>query len=344
MIEQTISPEKFLQLSVRLPVVDVRSPGEFLQGHIPGAFNIPLFDNEERATVGTTYVQVGKEPAISIGQGIAEIKKGFYLAQIGKIAPEKTLLLHCWRGGLRSAKIAEFFAGSGYQVWVLEGGYKSYRRFIRRQFSQERPVFILGGYTGSGKTAILNEIQSIGNQTIDLECLANHKGSVFGHLGQHQQPTTEQFENNLYAKWAASDLSKPLWVEHESISIGSVFLPDTFYKTMFDGILFLVDIPKIFRIERLVKEYSCFDKTTLQTLIEHLGSYMGGNRAKQAVQALQNNDYEQVATITLEYYDKLYDNSLFRRPVKKIVKVPLPAGDVPENAGIVLKFAADFKA
>jgi len=340
---QTIPSEEFLQLSVHLPVVDVRSPGEFIQGHIPGAFNIPLFDNEERAKVGTTYVKIGKDPAIHLGQSIAEIKKEFYLERIRKVAPGNQILIHCWRGGLRSEKIAEFFTEFGYQVWVLEGGYKSYRGFIRRQFSQERPVFILGGYTGSGKTAILNEMAKLENQTIDLEALANHKGSIFGHLGQGNQPTTEQFENNLYAKWAVYDLKKPLWLEHESVSIGHVFLPDTFFRTMLQGILFLVDLPKTYRISRLVEEYSCFDNLTLQALIGHLGNYMGGNRAKQALQALQNRDFEQVASITLEYYDKLYDNSLINRPVRKIVKVPLPAGDVAENARIVLKFAADFR-
>lgn len=339
MTPETLTPEQFLLLALRLPVIDVRSPGEFLQGHIPGACNIPLFDNEERARVGTTYVKIGKEPAIELGQLIAGEKTDYYLNAILEVAPEKLMLLHCWRGGMRSAKIAAFFAEAGYKVFILEGGYKAYRGYIRKQFSSGRPVFLIGGYTGSGKTGILKEIQNLGHQTIDLEKLACHKGSNFGHLGQTSQPTTEQFENELYSQWAELDQLKPLWLEHESMNIGSVTLPDTFHAAMLKGKLFFIELPKDYRIKRLVDEYACFEKPDLLAVLEHLGQYMGSYQAREVLVALQNDDFEKVADITLAYYDKLYANSLTRRPVQKIVRIPLSAGSLKEHAEIILNHA-----
>jgi tRNA 2-selenouridine synthase len=336
---ETLSPEQFLQIALRLPVIDVRSPGEFLQGHIPGAHNIPLFDNEERARVGTTYVKIGKEPAIELGKIIAGEKTDYYLNAIHVVAPEKQMLLHCWRGGMRSAKIAAFFAEAGYQVFVLEGGYKAYRGYIRKQFSSGRQLFLIGGYTGSGKTGILKEIGKLGHQIIDLEALACHKGSNFGHLGQNAQPTTEQFENNLYSLWTEHDPLKPLWLEHESMSIGTVTLPDSFHAAMLNGTLFFIELPKDYRIKRLVNEYACFEKPVLQAVLEHLGQYMGTFQAREVLLALQTDDFEKVADIALTYYDKLYANSLVRRPVQKIVSLPLAAGTVKEHAEIILNHA-----
>ena len=337
MTSEILSPEQFLQLAVRLPVIDVRSPGEYQKGHIPGAYNIPLFDNNERARVGTTYVKIGKEQAIELGKSIAGLKTDYYLDAIRDITPDKQMLLHCWRGGMRSAKIAAFYAENGYQIFLLEGGYKAYRNYIRQQFSSGRPVLLIGGYSGSGKTGILQEIGKSGQQIIDLEALANHKGSNFGHLGQKEQPTTEQFENNLFSQWAELEPLKPLWLEHESMSIGSIYLPDTFRTAMMSGILYFIELPKAYRIQRLVKEYACFEKPVLQAVLEHLGQFMGSFQAREVLLALQNDEFEKVAAISLAYYDKLYDNSLIRRPVNKIVKIPLTSGSVKEHAEIILK-------
>ena len=339
MSPEILTPEQFLHLALRLPFIDVRSPGEFQQGHIPGANNIPLFDNDERARVGTTYVKIGKEPAIELGKSIAGEKTDYYLDAIRKVVPEKQMLLHCWRGGMRSAKIAAFFAEYGYKVFVLEGGYKAYRGFIRKQFSSGMPLFLIGGYTGSGKTAILNEIGRMGHQVIDLEALANHKGSSFGHLGQDTQPTTEQFENNLYQQWAELEPLQPLWLEHESMGIGSIYLPDTFRAAMLNGVLYFIDVPKADRIQRLVQEYACFEKPELQSVLDHLSTFMGSCQSREALLALQNDDFAKVADLTLGYYDKLYENSLTRRPVRKIVKVPLVSGSVEEHAKLILQQA-----
>ncbi len=339
MAPEILSPEQFLQMAIRLPLIDVRSPGEFLQGHIPGAHNIPLFDNDERARVGTTYVKIGKDTAIELGKTIAGEKTDYYLDAIREVAPENIILLHCWRGGMRSAKIAAFFAEAGYQVFVLEGGYKAYRGYIRKQFASGRPLFLIGGCTGSGKTDILKQIGCLGHQIIDLEALACHKGSNFGHLGQLAQPTTEQFENDLYLQWSEKEPLAPLWLEHESMKIGSVTLPNTFHAAMLKGVLFFIDVPKADRIQRLVDEYACFEKTVLQAVLEHLGNFMGSYQAREVLLALKNDDFAKVADISLDYYDKLYLNSLNRRPVRKIVKIPLESGSVEEHAEIILKYA-----
>jgi len=336
---EILTPEQFLQLALRLPVIDVRSPGEFQKGHIPGAYNIPLFDNEERARVGTTYVKIGKEPAIDLGKQIAGEKTDYYLDALRDVATEKQILLHCWRGGMRSSKIAAFYADAGYKVFLLEGGYKAYRGYIRKQFTSGRTIFMIGGYTGSGKTAILHEISRLGHQVIDLEALANHKGSNFGHLGQLQQPTTEQFENNLYSQWADLEPLRPLWLEHESMCIGSIYLPDTFRAAMLNAVLFFIDVPKSDRIMRLVSEYACFEKSELQAILEHLAIYMGSYQSSEAMRALQNNDFRKVAEITLAYYDKLYENSLSRRPVRRIVQVPLPTASAGIHAKLILEAA-----
>lgn len=337
MSPEILSPEQFLLLAKRLPVLDVRSPGEYQQGHIPGATNIPLFDNDERARVGTTYVKIGKESAIELGKSIAGEKTNYYLDAASGVVPDKQALLHCWRGGMRSAKIAAFYAENGFKIFVLEGGYKAYRRYIRRQFTLNRPLYLIGGYTGSGKTGILTEIGKSGNQIIDLEGLANHKGSGFGHLGQEKtQPTTEQFENDLYKLWAQLDSAKPLWLEHESMGIGNIYLPDTFRAAMLSGVLFFVDVHKSLRIQRLVHEYGCFEKADLQAVLERLSKFMGPYQSREALNALQNNDLEKVADLTLSYYDKQYENSLNRKPVKRIIKIPLVSVSVEENAELLL--------
>jgi len=342
-IPEIVAVEEFLQLAIRLPIIDVRSPGEFAQGHIPGAHNIPLFDNDERARIGTTYVQIGKEQAIDLGQQFAGVKTDYYLNHLSEISVEKTILLHCWRGGMRSAKIALFYSENGYRVFVLEGGYKSYRQFVRSQFSSGRPIFLVGGYTGSGKTHILQKLQSSGQQIIDLEALACHKGSAFGHLGQKKQPSTEQFENDLYAQWAVSELLKPIWVEHESKNIGTIFLPDTFHNAMLNGVLFKINVPIQERIKRLVDEYACFENEILSAVIEHLAIRMGSYQASEARKALKVSDYEQVALISLKYYDKLYDNAMLKRPVKRVIQVDLRGIHEKNYHEVILKKAIEEK-
>ncbi len=193
-----IDSEKFLTLSQSQVIIDVRSPSEFEHGHITGAVNIPVFDDEERKKVGTLYKQAGKQPAIMAGFDFVGPKMSQIAKLAQKAAPQKRVFIHCWRGGMRSSGIGWLLKTAGFEVSVLEGGYKTYRRFVRQKLGEEINLIVLGGKTGSGKSDILNELATFGEQIIDLEKIAHHKGSAFGDLGQEKQPSNEQFENNLY--------------------------------------------------------------------------------------------------------------------------------------------------
>jgi tRNA 2-selenouridine synthase len=336
-MSQYTDPANFIFLSAHLPVIDVRSPGEFSKGHIPGAFNLPLFDNEERAMIGTLYVQSGRDIAIKEGMELVGRKFSRFIGEIERLVPGKEMLLHCWRGGMRSESLAWFFEKLGYKVTLLEGGYKSYRRFIRQEFSKPVKIILIGGMTGSGKTELLNRI-GVGEQTIDLEAMASHKGSSFGHLGQDQQPSTEQFENDLFASWNSIDPGRLLWLEHESKQIGKIFLPDPFYAAMLNGILLKINLPVHIRVQRLVKEYACFDLSLLQEVVVHLKQNMGTLQSKLAMEALSRNDFETVAGILLEYYDKTYENALKNKPVRVVHTIELESADMEENSSRLLEF------
>ena len=171
-------------------------------GHIPGAVNIPLFDDQERAAVGTKYKKEGRLPAILEGLRQTGPVMASKLGQGLSAAKDGKLLVHCWRGGMRSEAMAWLFSLADLEVYILEGGYKSYRHHILEKLSEKRKMIILGGMTGSSKTHILRNLKSRGQQIIDLEQIANHKGSAFGALGQKPQPSTEQFGNLLYDELA----------------------------------------------------------------------------------------------------------------------------------------------
>ena len=316
-----IQPPNFLKLSTEIPVIDVRAPVEFNQGHIPGALSIPLFNDHERALVGTAYHQSGQKSAIVLGLDLALPKTGMFIDQVRNSTDYDKILLHCWRGGMRSASMAQVFEKAGYEVYILEGGYKSYRQFIRQEFSKEASIVVLGGFTGSGKTELLKSLEQQGEQVIDLEKLASHKGSVFGSFGQPGQPTNEQFENNLYSEWSSMDFSKPVWLEDESRMIGNVALPEPVFSQIQNGILVLLEVEKNTRVERLVQEYARFEKEQLGGAISKIKERLGGTRTAMAINALENKRYSEVADIVLEYYDKAYQFSIDRRKGKLIYPV-----------------------
>src|SRR6185437_273071 len=194
-----ITFDEFFAMRDAVPAADVRSPAEFRQGHLPGAYSLPLFTDDERARVGTTYKKQGKEAAVLLGFKITGPRWTGFIHEAVRIAPGKKIALHCWRGGMRSSAMAWALDLYGFEVCLLQGGYKAYRRWVFRQFEKELSLLVLGGMTGSGKTRMLQQMGAMGEQVIDLEELARHQGSSYGTLGRMIQPTQEQFENELAA-------------------------------------------------------------------------------------------------------------------------------------------------
>jgi len=332
-----IDVENFLNASDDIPLVDVRSPAEFANGHIPGAVNIPLFSNEERKVVGTIYKQSGKEDAVLKGLDIVGPKMSGFVKKARVIATNNEILVHCWRGGMRSGSMGWLFETAGLKVKLLKGGYKAYRKYIRAQFDKEIDVFILGGKTGSGKTEILKEIVKLGHQVIDLEKIAHHKGSAYGAMGQGQQPTSEQFENNLGKEWVKLDFSKPLWLEDESKMIGSVSMPEPVYQKVRNSPVVFLEVPKHIREKRLVKEYATFDHELISAATERIKKRLGGLNVKLALEALDKNDYQTVASILLIYYDRAYLKGLGVRDREKVFSLEIEEDDPELNAGKVLR-------
>lgn len=314
-----LSVDEFLTKARTLPIIDVRSPGEYGHAHIPGAESIPLFDNDERALVGTKYKNAGKDAAVLLGLNIVGPKLADFVKQSKKLnAKEKEVLVHCWRGGMRSGSFAWLLDTAGLTASTLIGGYKAYRNAVLARFAEPLNLVIIGGKTGSGKTDILKELARQGEQIIDLEGLAHHKGSSYGAIGQLAQPATEQFENKLFHTLLTIDTTRRIWIEDESRSIGSCFIPMALWLQMRVAPVALVDIPKDKRVHRLVSEYADIDHGLLVEATERIRKRLGGKVTKDALDALDRHDYATVADLTLDYYDKAYLHGLSQRDATTI--------------------------
>lgn len=340
---EVVNIEQFLTLSASYPVIDVRAPSEYEQGHIPGALNIPLFSDEERKVVGTAYKQINKEAAMYKGLDFAG-KKLVSLAKEGekKAGSNKTLLVHCWRGGMRSKSMVWLFETLGLTCYLLEGGYKSYRNLIHSQFEQDFRIRVLGGRTGSGKTDILFQLEAMGEQIIDLEGLAHHKGSAFGALGEHPQPSTEQFENNLYQALSKLDYSRYIWIEDESRNVGRCVVPGPFYQQMKDSRTLFLDISRELRATHLVKHYAGYESGELKECILKISKRLGGDRTREALESVDVGNFKNTAMITLHYYDKTYMFSLEKNH-KEYEVIKSEQIDPAYNAEMVLKYVNEKK-
>lgn len=331
-MSKLIHISEFFAIRNNFPLIDVRSPAEYEQGHIPGAISIPLFNNEERAKVGTLYKNSGQKDAILAGVDIAG-RKMRKLAELAlKIAPDKQVIVHCWRGGMRSASMAWLFETCGIQCYIISGGYKVYRNFIRGYFGMPFRLIVIGGMTGSGKSAILDKIENLSFQVLKLEKIAHHKGSAFGNLGEHPQSTNEQFENNLFEALLNFDIDKPVFVEDESRNIGRNIIPPVFFDRISISPLIVVEMDKGLRISRLVKEYGLFSTNELRSCIEKISKRLGGLNTQSAITFLEMGQIEEAAGISLGYYDKAYKNGLARKTNSKVIKVELINADEEINA------------
>jgi tRNA 2-selenouridine synthase len=336
---QSLSVESFIRLRKSLPIVDVRSPGEFAYGHIPGAINIPIFDDDERAIVGTLYKSKGRVPAIEKGLEIVGPKMAGFVHKVLEIVDSGQLLIYCWRGGMRSESMAWLFERVDIKCFLLQGGYKSYRNYLLERSGEIPYLIVIEGYTGSGKTEMLHHLRTIGEQVIDLEGHANHKGSVFGGIGQQPQPTTQQFQNDLFDEIIDFDLTKRVWIEGESQSVGRVFLPDPLWFRMNETQSIEIQVPRIDRINRLVKEYGTLPEVQMENAITSIAKRLGEVRMRGILELYQEKNLSCVADKLLEYYDQTYQYSR-NKYKKKLTEVVLPADDAATNAEIIQKKAA----
>ena len=335
-------------------MLDVRSPAEYKYAHIPGAISFPLFTDEERKVVGTTYKQKSREEAIKIGLDYFGPKMRGMIEQIedilqkSKTANEsRIVLVHCWRGGMRSAAIAWLLDLYGFKVYTLTGGYKKFRHWVLETFALPFQLSILGGYTGSGKTHVLNELEKQGEIIVDLESAANHKGSAFGSIGMPEQPSQEMFENLLAPKLREAfdypdsyrDGNTTIWMEDESQRIGLVNIPQPLWDTMRSSPVYFLDIGFEARLDHLEKEYGSLDKQKMCEAVERIRKRLGGLEAKTAIQCLEENRIRESFEILLKYYDKWYSKGLHQRENlnKLLNKVFGERVDAGANAKRVLK-------
>ena len=404
-----ITIDEFLLLAKTNPVLDVRSPAEYAHAHIPNAVSLPLFNDDERAKVGTTYKQQSREDAIKIGldffgpnmRGMVEkvegIVTGYGLGVTGFDSSQKTnsitrnsklenskpsnpqletnnpqhvtpkpptVLLHCWRGGMRSAAVAWLLDLYGFKVYTLIGGYKTYRNWVLEQFTKEYNFNIIGGYTGSGKTLLLHALAKENNHIIDLEGLANHKGSALGALGNEPQPKQEMFENLLAKELddrqqttdnrqyqlynESSKLKEPalnlhpstfnsIWLEDESQRIGNLQIPMPLWYTMRKAPVYFVDIPFEERLNYLTDEYGIHVKADLVNAIMRIQKRLGGLETKNAINFLLENNFKESFRILLHYYDKYYLKGLKNRDdAENLIKnIPAETVDTEKNIRLI---------
>ncbi len=321
---EKIDIEKFLEYSKTFPVLDVRSPGEFIHAHIPNAYNLPLFSDEERKIVGTAYKQESREKAIKIGLDFFGVKMRKMVEEAEAITNKhnkdnttnKCILVHCWRGGMRSAAVAWLLNLYGFKVYTLAGGYKSFRNRVLEQFEYQYTLNIIGGYTGSGKTYILHELEKKKETILDLEGIAKHKGSAFGGFEQIQ-PSQEMFENELaiqlHEKSNAINAGNAIWVEDESQRIGAINIPATFWKIMRQSPIYFIEISFENRLLHIVAEYGNRKKQELINAIMRIQKRLGNLETKNAINFLLEKDTVSSFRILLRYYDKQYDKGLHNR-------------------------------
>lgn len=327
MAVKSISINEFVDGERPHVIIDVRSPSEFAHAHMPSAINIPLFSDEERKVVGTTYKQQSRQAAIKTGLD-------FYGPKMKKIVEEVeaaisqyninrnnnntkvSIYLHCWRGGMRSTAVAWLLDLYGFNVFTLSGGYKTYRAWVLKILSQPISLKVLGGFTGSGKTELLQHMQSTGKAVLNLEELAKHKGSAFGALGNQKQPSQEMFENEIanslhYLNKNGNDQS--IWVEDESQRIGKLNIPLAIFENIRQSPLYFLDIPFEERLRNIVKHYGNHSEDELVSCVSRISNRLGGQETKIAINFLFQDNVKESFRILLRYYDKWYTKGLQKR-------------------------------
>ena len=319
----------------------MRSEGEYNYGHILHATNLPLFDNEERKVIGTAYKQQGKNEAILLGLDVVGKKMSEFVRFVQPKISDNKVFVHCWRGGMRSGSMAWLLNLFGYEVHVLKGGYKAYRQHVLQLIASKFKLIVIGGKTGSGKTDVLRKLKEKGEQVIDLEALANHKGSAFGALGLPPQPSTEHFENMLAEEIKHFDLNKRVWLEDESKSVGRVFIDLNLWNNMSLSPVFVIDLPLEVRLQRLVHDYGEQQTEGLELAITNIKRRLGNEQWKNAIDAVRVKDFSGAAKITLYYYDKAYEKGLALKETKEVYRYTFETDNMDGMAQTLVEAAAE---
>ncbi|MDH5597541.1 MAG: tRNA 2-selenouridine(34) synthase MnmH [Cyclobacteriaceae bacterium] len=304
--------EEFLLKTENIPILDVRSPGEYTQGHIPGAISFPLFDNEERAIIGTLYKQKGRREAIKKGLEIIGPKMLLFTENAEKLNAS-TLGIYCWRGGMRSESMAWLLSLLGLNLMVLDKGYKAYRNHMIAFFEKKLPLRVITGYTGSKKTHLLNILKEKGEQVVDIEGFARHQGSSFGNMKSVSQPTTEEFQNSLFYEFSKMDINKPIWIEDESMNIGRVNMPEGLFKRKTESPHFLIRVEKKQRVQFLIDDYKELSKEQLIKATWAISKKLGKENTEDAINYINDGNLAKAAEIILTYYDERYKKSLSKK-------------------------------
>ena len=331
-----VAIDEFLKASRNELIIDVRTPLEFEQGHIIGAKNIPIFTNEERVLVGTCYKQEGRKPAILLGFELVGTKWANFIREVEANAVSNKVFVYCWRGGMRSGAMAWALAMYGFEVYVLESGYKKYRNYVLEKLQDNFSILILSGKTGSGKTQVLHALQELGEQIIDLEGLAEHQGSSFGSLGKESQTSQEQFENKLAFALSQLDSTKRIWFESESVVIGKLVIPKNIFSQMRMAFTIDIKLTKQHRIAFLNQIYGCFPKEFLKESVVKISKRLGPTETTLTLQDIEQGDMESFINRVLVYYDKYYEIAKQKRHVDFIHEVVCDEMNPNENAKQVL--------
>ena len=312
------------QLDVFDSILDARTPDEYKLDHIPNAINTPTLNNEERILIGTTYKQVSAFEAKKRGGALAARNIAMHIEALFMDKPKNWKpLVYCWRGGNRSGSMVTILRAIGWQAQQLEGGHKAYRKLVVESLETLPAQYtfrVIGGATGSGKSALLNELAKQGAQVLDLETLAQHRGSVLGRFADTPQPTQKWFDSQLADTLRRFDTSKPVFVEAESKKIGQIALPESLMAAIRSAPLWEVQAPINSRVEYLLQDYAEYVEhpERLKQQLSYLLPLFGRETLNQWFNAIDAGNFADITqTLLLEHYDPLYQRALDRQTLTR---------------------------
>jgi tRNA 2-selenouridine synthase len=317
-------------------LLDARSESEFAHSHIPGAINIPILNDDERKLVGTEYKHQGRERAILLGFRLVGPRFHQIIAEAASKSESHNVLIYCWRGGMRSHILSWLLSFYGFRIQLLKGGYKSYRNHVLKTVSHPYKYLVLGGATGSGKTEVLELLSARGEQVLNLERLAVHRGSAFGGIGLPGQPRNEHFENQIAAALLKMNPDKVVWVENESRSIGKCAVPGQLYDFIRMSHVMELQVPYETRKKRITNEYGRFPHHELAEASMKVKKRMGPQNLKKALDFLNQGDFDSWLDLILEYYDKLYAFGNSQRNQDTITKVETDLSDMDKVVDMLI--------